>query len=146
MSEDDAERASDYGYHCFFCRPVTGQQGPLPPEAPPSPEPVSPIPQLPLPQANVTQAMEIVPPGKAEIPPPMIRAPPRQHLVDGICLSDRGRSILAQEAQKYEYKKQRGRRGMRGAGLTRGGGLLPISRLVSTDSKASEEDFDDNKG
>lgn len=27
-SEDDAERAADYGYHCLFCRPKTGQYGP----------------------------------------------------------------------------------------------------------------------
>lgn len=27
-NEDDLERAADYGYHCLYCRPRTGQKGP----------------------------------------------------------------------------------------------------------------------
>lgn len=72
----------------------------------------------------------------------------KQSLLDGVCLSERGRALIADQAQKYEFKKVRGRRGTRGVMLPRGGGLMPINRFLSTDSKASEEDlsFDDNKG
>ena len=27
-TEDEAERASEYGYHCLYCRPKTGHLGP----------------------------------------------------------------------------------------------------------------------
>ena len=28
LTEEEAERASDFGYHCCFCRPITGHAGP----------------------------------------------------------------------------------------------------------------------
>ena len=28
LNEDDAERAAEFGYHCLYCRPTTGQAGP----------------------------------------------------------------------------------------------------------------------
>ena len=28
LTEDDAERAADFGYNCWFCRPITGHPGP----------------------------------------------------------------------------------------------------------------------
>jgi hypothetical protein len=28
-TEDDAEMASDFGYHCLLCRPITGVEGEL---------------------------------------------------------------------------------------------------------------------
>lgn len=69
-TEEEAEKMSDLGYHCTFCRPVTGA---------PSPRPLSPAPQTPV---NITSPA--LAPVKEE----------KTYSVDGIYLSEEGLAIV----------------------------------------------------
>ncbi|KAL5009713.1 hypothetical protein ScPMuIL_012018 [Solemya velum] len=74
-TEDDTELAADFGYHCLYCRPKTGQPGPLPPPPPPPPPPEEIKPPTPPP-----------PPPPPPLPPPKELEPPRHYLMDGVLL------------------------------------------------------------
>ncbi|CAL1526048.1 unnamed protein product, partial [Lymnaea stagnalis] len=79
--EEEAELAADYGYHCTFCRPKTGKEGPLPPPPPPPPSP---------PKEE-----------RAPTPPPLpyiqpVPEPPRQFFVDGVYLFASGLNQIKQ--------------------------------------------------
>ena len=128
-SEDDAERAADYGYHCLYCRPVTGKAGPLPPEHGSELEPLSPNSSMHI-LACGQMALEI--PKMPDVP----RVPVRQFMVDGVCVSDRARALIQDQQAKFTEVKKRKKRG--GA---RGGGLVGVQRLMST-----EDDFMEDKG
>ncbi|GFS15633.1 histone-lysine N-methyltransferase 2C, partial [Elysia marginata] len=95
--EDEAEMAADYGYHCLFCRPLTGKEGPLPPPPPPPTPPppkeevrTSPIPALPV-------APYVAPP-----------EPPRQFYMDGVYLFASGLNQIQrlQVTNPKKFKQQ----------------------------------------
>ncbi|XP_059154742.1 histone-lysine N-methyltransferase 2C-like isoform X4 [Physella acuta] len=87
--EEDAEIAADYGYHCYFCRPKTGKDGPLPPPPPPPSPPKEE--RAPTPPAlSYTQ------------PTP---EPPRQFFVDGVYLFASGLHQIKQRLQVTNPKK-----------------------------------------
>lgn len=69
-TEDEAERMSDLGYNCLFCRPLTGA---------PSPRPPSPEPQTP---ASIASPALV--PVKEE----------KTYSVDGIYLSENGLALV----------------------------------------------------
>ncbi|XP_052804919.1 histone-lysine N-methyltransferase 2D-like isoform X3 [Mya arenaria] len=75
MSEDDAERAAEFGYHCCFCRPRTGQLGPLPPEVP----------------APVSARAEISLPFNFLPPPIREPEPTKFYLIDGVLVSQQAK-------------------------------------------------------
>ncbi|XP_052230616.1 uncharacterized protein LOC127844448 isoform X3 [Dreissena polymorpha] len=73
MNEDDAERAAEFGYHCTFCRPRTGQPGPLPPEI------ATPVSNIPF-----------------TFPPPPVKEPEpvKYYLCDGVLISKQAKSQI----------------------------------------------------
>lgn len=74
-TEDDAERMSNIGYHCLFCRPKTGTQSPRPP----TPEPQTPL--------SIASPVSVPPP-----PPPKERQ--KLYSVDGVYLSENGLGLI----------------------------------------------------
>jgi len=78
-TEDDAERMSNLGYNCVFCRPKTGA---------PSPSPPTPVVQPPTP-------LSITSPGFSSVP---VKEEPKSYLVDGINLSENGLGLMKQLA------------------------------------------------
>ncbi|XP_033732984.1 LOW QUALITY PROTEIN: histone-lysine N-methyltransferase 2C-like [Pecten maximus] len=101
-NEDDAERAADFGYHCLFCRPKTGQPGPLPPPPPPSP-----------PEEIEMKPLSPLPPPPPPPPPPMPPRepePPKKFFLDGVCLSESGhqqiQSITVQVPKPKRVRKK----------------------------------------
>ncbi|XP_060078098.1 histone-lysine N-methyltransferase 2C-like, partial [Ylistrum balloti] len=140
-NEDDAERAADFGYHCLFCRPKTGQPGPLPPPPPPSPpeeiemKPLSPPPPPPPP------------------PPPLMPLrepePPKKFFLDGVCLSESGhQQIQSITVQVPKPKRVRKKIEVKPP-VSEGAGIPPqgpsVARLMSMQSQSSvdgEESLD----
>lgn len=77
MTEDDAERMSDMGYNCLYCRPRTGAPSPRPP----TPECIQ-TPDVASPSMSVSQ------------PTPIVKEEVKSYMVDGICLSEAGMSLV----------------------------------------------------
>ena len=69
-TEEEAEKMSDRGYNCLFCRPVTGAPSPRPP-----------TPELQTPASITSPALV---PVKEE----------KTYSVDGVCLSEEGLALV----------------------------------------------------
>ncbi|XP_064643993.1 histone-lysine N-methyltransferase 2C-like isoform X4 [Lineus longissimus] len=124
-SEDDAERASDFGYQCMFCRVHTGVPGPLPPPPTPSPEP-EPEP-MPSPQTVWHQ----------EYPTKQ----PRYFTVDGIQLSENGFAHLKSITVESPAKKRTLRLRHHDPSMSK---HPNISRLLSMSERSDiSEEFDE---
>ncbi|KAK3105764.1 hypothetical protein FSP39_005042 [Pinctada imbricata] len=129
-SEDDMEKAADYGYQCCFCRPVTGKDGPLPPPPPPTPPPIEeekpPTPPPPQPIFN-TEPL-----------------PQKKYLMDGIYLSESGiqhMKDITMEVPKVKRKKW----GKRGSSDKLTPELqLQAGRLLQTQLSLDGRDGDDD--
>ncbi|XP_069119821.1 histone-lysine N-methyltransferase 2C-like isoform X3 [Argopecten irradians] len=137
-NEDDAERAADFGYHCLFCRPKTGQPGPLPPPPPPSP-----------PEEIEMKALSPLPPPPPPPPPmpPREPEPPKKFFLDGVCLSESGHQQI-QSITVHVPKPKRVRKKMDVKPPVSEGSLPlspPAARLMSMQSQSSidgEESMD----
>ena len=131
-TEDDMERACDFGYFCPPCRKKTARPGPLPPDtAPLSPQALSPN-YASYTKLNFGQLALEMPKISADVS----RGPSRQHLVDGFCVSERARNFIQEQSLKYNEIKKPKKRGRGARGST---GVPSLSRLTSI----GEEDGDD---
>ncbi|KAK6183545.1 hypothetical protein SNE40_011007 [Patella caerulea] len=121
-NEDEAELAADYGYHCLFCRPKTGQPGPLPPPPPPPPP----------------EPKEIKPP----TPPPIPREPepPKQYLVDGVYLFASGMQQLENLALHMPRKPIQRRNRMKKSDPETHIRHPNVARLLSMSSQEGDDD------